>query len=58
MQAMAFVDNPSRETLLRESTEIAIRDQTVVPLHCQVNVWAACKCYVYTPHADERTCAH
>lgn len=57
-QALATVDNPKREKLLQEATEIAIRDQAVIPLHYQVNTWAARKGYVYTPRTDERTYAH
>jgi peptide/nickel transport system substrate-binding protein len=58
VQAMATVDNPSREKLLRDATEIAMRDQAVVPLHYQLNVWGARRGYVYTPRTDERTYAH
>jgi peptide/nickel transport system substrate-binding protein len=57
-QALATVDNGKREKLLQEATEVAIRDQAVVPLHYQVNTWASRKGYVYTPRTDERTYAH
>jgi peptide/nickel transport system substrate-binding protein len=57
-QALATVDNAKREKLLQEATEIALRDQAVIPLHYQVNTWAARKGYVYTPRTDERTFAH
>jgi peptide/nickel transport system substrate-binding protein len=30
----------------------------VIPLHYQVNTWAARKGYLYTPRTDERTYAH
>jgi peptide/nickel transport system substrate-binding protein len=56
-QALATMDNPRREKLLQEAVEIAIRDQAVVPLHYQVNTWAARRGYVYTPRTDERTYA-
>ena len=36
----------------------AIRDQAVVPLHYQVNTWAARKPLTYEPRTDERTYAH
>ena len=38
-------------------TEIAMRDQAVVPLHYQVNTWAARRGYTYAPRTDERTYA-
>lgn len=57
-QALATADNAKRERLLREATELAINDQAVVPLHYQVNTWAARKGYTYIPRTDERTYAH
>ena len=57
-QALATVDDAKRERLLQEATELAIRDQAVVPLHYQVNTWAARRNLVYTPRTDERTHAH
>ncbi len=57
-QALATMDNPRREKMLQDAAEIVIRDQAVVPLHYQVNTWAARKGYVYTPRTDERTYAH
>jgi len=57
-QALATMDNPRREKLLQEATDIAIREQAVIPLHYQVNTWAARKGYTYTPRTDERTYAH
>src|SRR5262249_47468128 len=56
-QALATMDNPKREKLLQDAAEIAIRDQAVVPLHYQVNTWAARRGYTYTPRTDERTYA-
>jgi len=57
-QALATVDNSKREKLLQDATEIAFREQAVIPLHYQVNTWAARKGYAYTPRTDERTYAH
>lgn len=57
-QALATVDNAKREQMLREATQIALRDQAVIPLFYQVNTWAARKGYAYTPRTDERTYAH
>ena len=36
----------------------AINDTALVPLHYQVNTWAARKGLRYTPRTDERTYAH
>ena len=57
-QAMATVDDAQREKLLREGQQVAFADQAVVPLHYQVNTWAARKGYIYVPRTDERTHAH
>ena len=35
-----------------------INDTGLIPLHFQVNTWAARKGLVYTPRTDERTYAH
>ena len=57
-QALATVDDAQRDKLLREGQRLAFADQAVVPLHYQVNTWAARKGYVYSPRTDERTYAH
>jgi peptide/nickel transport system substrate-binding protein len=57
-QALATVDNAQRESLLREGQKMALADQAVVPLHYQVNAWAARKGISYVPRTDERTHAH
>jgi ABC-type transport system substrate-binding protein len=57
-QALATVDNAKREQMLREATQIALRDQAVIPLFFQINTWAARKGYAYTPRTDERTYAY
>jgi len=57
-QGLAIVDNAKREKILQSAAELAMRDQAVVPLHYQVNTWAARKGYSYTPRTDERTYAH
>src|SRR5262249_17979594 len=56
-QALETMDNASREKLLQEAAEIALRDQAVVPLHYQVNTWAARRGYSYPARTDERTYA-
>ena len=57
-QALATMDNAKREAMLREATAMVFRDQAIIPLHFQVNSWAARKGYAYTPRTDERTYAH
>jgi len=57
-QALAAVDNARRESLLQEATRLAIADHGLIPLHYQVNTWAARRTLTYTPRTDERTYAH
>jgi peptide/nickel transport system substrate-binding protein len=57
-QALATVDDPRREKLLQEATDLVIRDYAIIPLHFQVNTWAARKPLQYVPRTDERTYAH
>ena len=57
-QGLATVDNGRREKLLQQATEIVIADTGLIPLHYQVNTWAARKGLVYSPRTDERTYAH
>jgi peptide/nickel transport system substrate-binding protein len=54
--ALATVDDPKREKLLQEATELAIgKDQAIIPLHYQVNTWATKKGLKYRARTDERT---
>ncbi len=57
-QGLATVDNAKREKLLQQATELLINDAGLIPLHYQVNTWAARKGLVYVPRTDERTYAH
>ena len=57
-QALATVDDTARERLLQQATEIGIGDLGIIPLHHQINLWAARKGIAYTPRTDERTFAH
>ncbi len=57
-QGLATVDNAKREKLLQQATELVLNDNGLVPLHYQVNTWAARKGLTYTPRTDERTYAH
>jgi len=55
-QALATVDDTKRAALLAKATEIGVgEDQGIVPLHYQVNTWAAKKGLVYKARTDERT---
>jgi peptide/nickel transport system substrate-binding protein len=57
-QALSSVDDAQRERLFRQAQQLAFADQAVVPLHYQVNAWAARKGYSIVPRTDERTHAH
>ncbi len=57
-QALATVDDPKREKLLQQATEVAMGDLGIIPLYHQESIWATRKGVVYTPRADERTFAH
>lgn len=55
--ALATVDDAKRQDLLAMATEIAIEDGAIIPLHYQVNTWAARKGLKYKARTDERTLA-
>ncbi|MGH8634118.1 MAG: ABC transporter substrate-binding protein [Burkholderiales bacterium] len=57
-QALATVDDPKRERLLQQATEIGVGDLGIIPLYHQHNLWAARRGIVYEARADERTLAH
>ena len=56
-EALATVDDKSRQDLLAKATETAINDQALIPLHYQVNTWAAKKGLKYVARTDEYTLA-
>jgi peptide/nickel transport system substrate-binding protein len=56
--ALQTVDDIKREAYLQRATEIAINDTGIIPLHFQVNLWAARDGIVYQPRMDEQTHAH
>ena len=56
-QALSTLDTPARELLYRRATEIAMRDVAIIPLHHQVNIWAARRGLIYAARNDERTLA-
>lgn len=55
--ALATVDDTKRAELLAKATEMAIGDVAIIPLHYQVNTWAAKAGYSYAARTDERTLA-
>jgi peptide/nickel transport system substrate-binding protein len=57
-QALATVDDPKRERLLQQATEIGVGDLGIIPLYHQHNLWATRRGIVYEARADERTFAH
>ena len=56
-QALATLEPPAREDLYRQATRLAIGDRAILPLHHQVNIWAARSGLVYEGRNDERTMA-
>ncbi|MBS7791974.1 ABC transporter substrate-binding protein [Roseococcus sp. SDR] len=56
-RALATLDLAERESVYREATGIAMADQAIIPLHHQVNIWAARRGFTYAPRNDERTLA-
>ena len=57
--ALATVNDAKRQDLLAKATEFAIgRNQGIIPLHYQVNTWAAKKGIKYRARTDERTVAY
>ncbi|MEM7425261.1 MAG: ABC transporter substrate-binding protein [Pseudomonadota bacterium] len=56
-KALATVDDAARQDLLAQATEMAINDGAIIPLHYQVNTWAAKKGLKYIARTDEATLA-
>ena len=56
-EALQTVDDAKREVYLQRATELAIADTGIVPLHFQVNLWAARDGIGYVPRTDEFTLA-
>ncbi len=57
-QALSTVNDPKREKLLQQATEIGVGDLGIIPLYHQHNLWAARRGIMYEARADERTFAH
>ncbi len=55
--ALQTVDDTKREAWLQRATELAINDTAVIPLHFQLNLWAARDGIRYVPRTDETTLA-
>lgn len=56
-KALATVNDDERAELLAQATEAAIEDLAIIPLHYQVNTWAARKGIKYRARTDEYTVA-
>jgi len=57
-EALATVDDTKRAALLAKATDIGIGEEMgIIPLHYQVNTWAAKKGLKYNARTDERTYA-
>ena len=56
-EALRTNDDAKRAALLAKATEIAIEDVALIPLHYQVNTWAARKGLSYKARSDEFTLA-
>jgi len=54
-EALATIDDAKRQDLLAKATEVAINDLGIIPLHYQVNTWAAKKGIRYKARTDETT---
>jgi peptide/nickel transport system substrate-binding protein len=57
-QALTTLDDDRRRQYLQRASELVINDYGIIPLHFQVNAWAARKPLTYEPRVDERTYAH
>jgi peptide/nickel transport system substrate-binding protein len=56
-QALATMDDNSREKLLIQAVETAMTELPIIPLHTLINFWAARKGVVYEARANELTLA-
>ncbi len=53
--ALATVDDAKRQDMLAKATEMAMENVGIIPLHYQVNTWAAKKGITYAARTDEHT---
>ncbi len=56
-QALRTMTVEERGPIYQRAIRIAMRDLAIIPLHHQVNIWAARRGFVVTPRNDERTMA-
>jgi peptide/nickel transport system substrate-binding protein len=56
-QAMQQVDDENRKIMLQRSTELAMADLGLLPIHFQFSMWATAKGITYVPRTDEYTLA-
>lgn len=56
-EALRTVDDQKRAGLLAESTDLAMNDVGLIPIHYQLNTWAARKGLLIVGRADEYTLA-
>ena len=56
-QAIVTVDAPKREKLLQESTQIALDNVPLIPLHFESSIWAFRKGITYEGRRDQYTLA-
>jgi peptide/nickel transport system substrate-binding protein len=55
--ALQTVDDVKRSAYLQRAAELVINDTAIIPLHFQVNTWAASDGVTYVPRVDETTLA-
>jgi len=56
-EALVTVDDTKRAAILAKATEMAIESGAIIPVHYQVNAWAARKGITYAARTDEWTMA-
>ncbi|NIA70645.1 ABC transporter substrate-binding protein [Pelagibius litoralis] len=56
-KALATVDDDKREAILREASQVAMKNYAILPLHYEVTPWAYRKGLSYTPRTDQYTIA-
>jgi peptide/nickel transport system substrate-binding protein len=56
-EALATVDDAKREALLRQATELAIKENAVIPIFFLANSWASRPGFRYRPRTDGWTLA-
>jgi peptide/nickel transport system substrate-binding protein len=54
-QATRELDSDKREGLLQDAMRLAMRDQAIIPMHVQRNVWAMRNGFNHTARTDERS---